>query len=558
MGTKYKNTLPRSKCNSDYIRIMTELLDSPFKHPFWAAFSGIGPSMKTKDEWLIIDASYALRQKEKWVLKYGDPAIAEKWKSELRNQLSGKTNHVEEIIEYTWKELSWYADIEKNGIHPTFNEMIVCNEISDHLLKERLQEQSEKLRASFSELDYHPNSGNTVVDLVHPSLFPVQYGKTVITRGEPHVINFSESVVAKKKFVDDYGISKTYQWIPSLLTNNDKFSFSSYINNLDPLKFKDLYQTIEDVFNATIPGINYVLSRYASEEYIRNPIGHFDQVYGDGYQEKLEKLEEILDEDDPNAYEKYDEDYRKLKEQCLKLYPPKFENGPPVNRAIDVRNFKNLKVIVKMANIELTPENPLYAGGSWHVEGTINEDIVATVLYYYDVENITESKISFRSMFEDPPYEQGDSLYCQHFFGLEDEDTIVKYLGGISTEENKVVIFPNFFQHHVDLFQLKNKTRPGHRKILCFFLVDPYNDKVLTTAEVPPQQESWWKLEQSINSIIPDLELRTALKKITKLQGLQEAKDVREKLIQERVSAVKDLDEWDMANYERKFLLCEH
>ena len=35
--------------------------------------------------------------------------------------------------------------------------------------------------------------------------------------------------------------------------------------------------------------------------------------------------------------------------------------------------------------------------GQGIVEGGINEDIIATVLYYYDVENITESKLSFRT-----------------------------------------------------------------------------------------------------------------------------------------------------------------
>ena len=64
------------------------------------------------------------------------------------------------------------------------------------------------------------------------------------------------------------------------------------------------------------------------------------------------------------------------------------------DKPIDLSTFENLKVIVKLINIELTPEiNPVYAGGSWHVEGGINEDIIATVLYYYDVENITESKL---------------------------------------------------------------------------------------------------------------------------------------------------------------------
>lgn len=32
---------------------------------------------------------------------------------------------------------------------------------------------------------------------------------------------------------------------------------------------------------------------------------------------------------------------------------------------------RGLQVIVKLANIELTPEKPNYAGGSWHVEGQL-------------------------------------------------------------------------------------------------------------------------------------------------------------------------------------------
>lgn len=31
----------------------------------------------------------------------------------------------------------------------------------------------------------------------------------------------------------------------------------------------------------------------------------------------------------------------------------------------------SLQVIVKLANIELTPENPTYNGGAWHVEGQL-------------------------------------------------------------------------------------------------------------------------------------------------------------------------------------------
>ena len=39
--------------------------------------------------------------------------------------------------------------------------------------------------------------------------------------------------------------------------------------------------------------------------------------------------------------------------------------------------------------------------------------------------------------------------------------------------------------------QLADPTRPGHHKVLTFFLVDP-TVSILSTAQVPPQQKSWW------------------------------------------------------------------
>ena len=37
------------------------------------------------------------------------------------------------------------------------------------------------------------------------------------------------------------------------------------------------------------------------------------------------------------------------------------------------KSFGKLQIIVKLANIHLTPEKPNYEGGSWHVEGQVNE-----------------------------------------------------------------------------------------------------------------------------------------------------------------------------------------
>ena len=51
--------------------------------------------------------------------------------------------------------------------------------------------------------------------------------------------------------------------------------------------------------------------------------------------------------------------------------------GPEFSSNLDSVNlrkeFGKLQIIVKLANVHLTPEKPEYNGGSWHVEGQANE-----------------------------------------------------------------------------------------------------------------------------------------------------------------------------------------
>lgn len=50
--------------------------------------------------------------------------------------------------------------------------------------------------------------------------------------------------------------------------------------------------------------------------------------------------------------------------------------------------------------------------------------------------------------------------------------------------------FPNLYQHQVQPFHLEDPTKPGHRKILVFFLVDP-TQGVPSATNVAPQQREW-------------------------------------------------------------------
>lgn len=50
------------------------------------------------------------------------------------------------------------------------------------------------------------------------------------------------------------------------------------------------------------------------------------------------------------------------------------------------------------------------------------------------------------------------------------------------------------YQHQVQPFELVDKSKPGHRKIIVFFLVDPALESPRpSTSNVPPQQENWMR-----------------------------------------------------------------
>ena len=57
---------------------------------------------------------------------------------------------------------------------------------------------------------------------------------------------------------------------------------------------------------------------------------------------------------------------------------------------------------------------------------------------------------------------------------------------------------PNTLQHRLSPFELKDKSKPGHRKFIVMFLVDP-NVRITSTAEVSPQQLEERRVEAAIH-----------------------------------------------------------
>ena len=185
--------------------------------------------------------------------------------------------------------------------------------------------------------------------------------------------------------------SKAFQWLPcDVVFAENGIKIMSYINNLHPVLYADLYSVIEKFIAKSIPLWDMTLtSMYRKrEERILHEYTDYDYPLGNTPPEELG--------DDWNAREHWIKTNRVLQ----RPEPRDFESyQQPIDIPISLRKgFEEhgLQVIVKLANIELTPEKPTYDGGSWHVEGQLNERICATALYYYDSQNIVDSYLAFR------------------------------------------------------------------------------------------------------------------------------------------------------------------
>jgi hypothetical protein len=357
---------------------------------------------------------------------------------------------------------------------------------------------------------------------------------------------------------------------------------TSYINNLHPKEHPELYEITEKIISASIPLWNATLTplkRGLSQVKLRLPFVAVDYA---SHPDEIEYDEHPTQGDDEQD-DAYDERYNEWIEENTEINLPEpgvfstggnsgdtdheeetekddKERAKDLDEAnVDLRaqyGHRGLQVIVKLANIHLTPEKSSYAGGSWHVEGQMNEHIVATSLYYFDNENIEPSHLSFRQSVDTEiyiNYPQNEHSWLTLIFGCEQDGPGTQEIGSVLCSEGRLLTFPNVLQHRVSPFKLADPTKAGHRKILALFLVDP-NIRIISTANIPPQQREWWSKEFRMD--LPQ-ELRDRVVNMVDdfPIGLDEAKQVREQLMEERGRFVTfHQDAFSLST----FSLCEH
>lgn len=328
--------------------------------------------------------------------------------------------------------------------------LIECNKAVDNILNSNvkslnnlidgeLKEQFINCIECYDKSDKHPNTNNMVSDIIHPSLYPYVKGMSRL--------NSNCNVEVDDKMV--------FQWLPANVfverDNNGliKTSFTSPINGMPFAQLDNddkidtdsdnlptqLYESIEQIFSKFVP--------------------HFESC--------INKL---------------------IKDEMIDSLS---------NTKVKPFQLNDCQVIVKVQEINLDQQHPLFGEGSWHLEGTIYERIIATGIYYYQMENIKDNQLNFRvklpSDFDvDLDYPQNCPLYVEHHYGINQNLGSNLYIGNVQTKEDLCLVFPNNFQHKVSSIKLNDKTKIGSRKILVFFLIDPFK-KILSTADIEPQNE---------------------------------------------------------------------
>jgi len=210
------------------------------------------------------------------------------------------------------------------------------------------------------EKDWHPGSDNQILD---PSLYPVVYDRTLVK--DPQT---GKCDVLEPPYQPGHASSHKFQWLPSdfvVAEGGTVTLFSPYINNVHPQKHATLQSVIPKLLERAVPLWERVLSDLRR---LLLPFRTKSAVEGSPPDCVDPKVDPSQEDDDL-----YDTDIDAwLSRSCRELpdAKEKYTGDLDVMKAPTVSlKGTTIQCIIKLANIVLTPEEPEYPGGKWHVEG---------------------------------------------------------------------------------------------------------------------------------------------------------------------------------------------
>ncbi|KAJ8330570.1 hypothetical protein O5D80_001545 [Batrachochytrium dendrobatidis] len=293
-----------------------------------------------------------------------------------------------------------------------------------------------RLMTNVSDIEHgsNHNTGQMVHNLIDASMYSVVYGQTMIAPLSirfkyitmvPCDILLSTRLVSDMPIIDSSPefISCKFQCLPSefRVEQDGSVTINSYINNLNPIWHRDMYKCIAKIFKCFVP-------MFESLFRTMDPMFKYIDIRNGtkGYEPPSQS-----DHDDMEP------DTQVIRPVYVPTLPEHFQSKYESAKPVSLRG-RNLQVIVKLTNIQLTPSKPKYDKGNWHIEGPINESIVATGLYYYDVENITTPKLDYRVAVD--RFDQvASGMYWKDVYGIDRESPRSQYIGSLELPNGRCV-----------------------------------------------------------------------------------------------------------------------
>ena len=393
---------------------------------------------------------YKLRQSEKFTKLNGktyDTDNDDEWDS-LKNLYYNETLSV--FYNKKYKNIDTKIESFQNkNILPVLKSGVIIKHINTKVKENLLK--SINIFSENKPADYHPGSDNKVLDIVHPSLYPLinENIKKVNTKVNKldiwsraykiQKLRFNKKVNKLDFWNRTYENSK-YQWLPSefKIDADGGCKITSYINNL-PISETDIYENIESLFKIVLPYFEDVWS-----------FSNIFPLYND------------------------EEDVFDIPKKNIQF------------KKIELKN-RTLQVITKIVKITLDNQE---LAGAWHVEGMSHENIVATASYTLQQDSNFNAELYFKRMYllnevqdivsnmpQDPSTELDKLLH----------NTLVP-LGKVKINDGTLVVFPN---SHIHKINMKSNTI-SHRTIIVFWLINP-EIRIQSTKDIPQQDYSLQK-----------------------------------------------------------------
>jgi hypothetical protein len=196
-----------------------------------------------------------------------------------------QADSIKQLIEELRSKARYF---EKSGLIPTLDasaSVAKSDKAVPPELHEALCRAFDRLKRDQLSADWHPNTNDLVRNLVHPSMYPLVYGRS---RGFTEEVVGVDDAIAKWAGKGDiilndgwrpslqgrhhYPVgnpmvppeywSDTYQWLPANVAfqEDGTVKFTSYVSNLHPNRYPDIYRVIEQLIERSLPSWDQCLA----------------------------------------------------------------------------------------------------------------------------------------------------------------------------------------------------------------------------------------------------------------------------------------------------------